>query len=83
MKSWTDAIANAGGTTIKTLNTTTGVNITVSNILGAIYNGNSSTMYAVVLYQSSKTRKYFGLLSEANSTIPDLSTREPITVFYF
>ena len=84
---WTDAIASAGGTQIKSVDTRTTVDISgYGNILGAIYLEflDYTTRFGLVLLKNRNETAFFKFTSTVSDGCDvDFSTLEDIRVFYF
>ena len=81
----TDAIANAGGTEIKYIDTQTGVELAgVGNILGAYITGATNANVGLVLFKSSTLSIVFYIIGVgSNKTLIFYNTVTNIRVFYF
>ena len=77
---WTDAIANAGGTTIKYVDTKTAQLITVSNVLGAIVTDNTGFAVGPVLFRNGNYVVFYALTTAG---VVNVNTTVNIRVFYF
>lgn len=83
----TDAIANAGGTTINYIDTKTGTDISsYSNILGAVITDSisSTTDFGLLLLKdNTRTAFYFFSSTVSNGCDVNFSATKNIRVFYF
>ena len=77
---WTDAIASAGGTTIKYIDTTTREDITVSNVLGAIIIDNTGYGMSPVLFRKGGLFIFY-ILSDSGGI--NVNVVISIRVFYY
>lgn len=81
----TDAIANAGGTKIKYIDTQTNVTLSIENVLGANIKDNlGEPLYSLIMVQYLKIYKIFYTMnSDSSDPHIDYSGGINIRVFYF
>ena len=85
INSLNDAIANAGGTKIKYIDTQTNVTLSIENVLGGnIKDDLGKPLYSLIMVQYQKIYKIFYLMnSDTSDPIIDYSGGINIRVFYF